>query len=379
MSGAGPLAPPAMLGVLGGGQLGRYFVIAARKMGYRVTVLDPDADSPAGSLADRHLAAAYDDAGALDELARTCAAATTEFENVPAQSLERLAQSIRVAPSPACVRTAQDRILEKRFFEAQGVPVGPWRAIESEADLAAAKEFPGILKRARFGYDGKGQTRVADAAKARAAWQTKERAPCVLEALLPLDTEVSVVLARSAAGEVRAFPVVENRHRNGTLDVSLAPARVAPALAEEAVKSASAIAQALDYVGVLAVEFFVSGGKLYANEMAPRPHNSGHYTIDACAADQFEQQVRALAGLPLAAPRLLSPACMVNLMGELWAKGEPDWLAVLGTAHTSLHLYGKRAARAGRKMGHFTVLDAERDAALAQALRLRKRLGIPDA
>lgn len=379
MSGAKPLLPPAMLGVLGGGQLGRYFVIAARKMGYRVTVLDPDADSPAGSLADRHLAAAYDDAGALDELARTCAAATTEFENVPAQSLERLARSIRVAPSPACVRIAQDRILEKRFFEAQGVAVGAWRAIESEADLAAAREFPGILKRARFGYDGKGQTRVADAAKTRAAWETKDRAPCVLEALLPLDTEVSVVLARPGAGEVRAFPVVENRHRNGTLDVSLAPARVAPALAEEAVKSASAIAQALDYVGVLAVEFFVSGGKLYANEMAPRPHNSGHYTIDACAADQFEQQVRALAGLPLAEPRLLSPACMVNLMGELWAKGEPEWLAVLGAAQTALHLYGKRSARAGRKMGHFTVLDPERDAALARALRLRKHLGIPDA
>ncbi len=378
MSGAAPLLPPAMLGVLGGGQLGRYFVIAARRMGYRVTVLDPDADSPAGSLADRHLAAAYDDAAALDEMARTCAAATTEFENVPAQSLERLARSIRVAPSPECVRIAQDRILEKRFFEAQGLPVGTWRAIESEGDLAAATEFPGILKRARFGYDGKGQTRVADAAQARAAWEAKGRVPCVLEALLPLDAEVSVVLARSAGGDVRAFPVAENRHRNGTLDVSLAPARVAPAIAEAAVTSASAMAQALGYVGVLGVEFFVSRGRLTANEMAPRPHNSGHYTIDACGADQFEQQVRALAGLPLAAPRLLSPACMVNLLGELWDKGEPDWLALLGAPNTALHLYGKRAARAGRKMGHFTVLEADRDQALARALELRARLGIGD-
>jgi len=367
-----------MLGVLGGGQLGRYFVIAARKMGYRVTVLDPDAGCPAGGLADRHLVAAYDDAGALDEMARSCAAATTEFENVPAQSLERLAESIRVAPAPACVRIAQDRILEKRFFEAQGVPVGPWRAIEAAADLAAAAEYPGILKRARFGYDGKGQTRVADAAQARAAWESKERAPCVLEALLPLDAEVSVVLARAADGEARAFPVAENRHRNGTLDVSLAPARVAPALAEEAVRSAGALARALGYVGVLAVEFFVSRGRLYANEMAPRPHNSGHYTIDACRPDQFEQQVRALAGLPLAEPRLLTPACMVNLLGELWEKGEPDWRALLGAPHTALHLYGKLAARAGRKMGHFTVLEADREAALARALELRARLGIGD-
>ena len=367
-----------MLGVLGGGQLGRYFVMAARRMGYRVTVLDPDAASPAASLADRHLAAPYDDPGALDELARTCAAATTEFENVPAESLERLARSIRVAPAASCVRIAQDRILEKRFFEAQGVPVGAWHAVESESDLAKGACYPGILKRARFGYDGKGQTRVADAAQARAAWEAKGRVPCVLEAVLPLELEVSVVLARSAAGEVRAFPLAENRHRHGTLDVSLAPARVAAALAEQALGAAGRLARELGYVGVLAVEFFVSGGRLYANEMAPRPHNSGHYTIDACSADQFEQQVRALAGLPLAAPRLLTSACMVNLLGELWEKGEPDWLALLGSPHTALHLYGKRTARAGRKMGHFTVLDAERDAALARALALRERLGIGD-
>ena len=378
MSGAGPLLPPAMLGVLGGGQLGRYFVMAARRMGYRVTVLDPDGASPAASLADRHLAAAYDDADALDELARTCAAVTTEFENVPAQSLERLARSIRVAPAPSCVRIAQDRILEKRFLESQGVPVGAWHAVESEADLARSASYPGILKRARFGYDGKGQTRVADAAQARAAWEAKSRVPCVLEALLPLDLEVSVVLARSASGEVRAYPLAENRHRNGTLDVSLAPARLASALTAQALEVAAHLAHSLGYVGVLAVEFFVSGGRLYANEMAPRPHNSGHYTIDACNADQFEQQVRALAGLPLADPCLLSPACMVNLLGELWENGEPDWLAILGAPQTALHLYGKRRARAGRKMGHFTVLDADRDAALARALSLRARLGIGD-
>ena len=372
-----------MLGMLGGGQLGRYFVIAARKLGYRVTVLDPDPESPAACMADRHLVADYEDADALAEIAATCAAVSTEFENVPAASLARLAQSLRVAPSAECVAIAQDRIREKGFFRDCGLPVGAFRAIEAAADLEAAVEFPGILKRARFGYDGKGQARVADRAEARAAWESFGGVSCVLEALVPLDLEVSVVLARAADGEVRAFPVAENRHTNGILDVSIAPARVPQALAEEAVRIASALAGRMNYVGTLGVEFFVSGGALLLNEIAPRPHNSGHYTIDACPGDQFEQQLRALCGLPLVAAQAHSPAVMVNLLGDIWNRGgtpgaAPDWTRVLGTPGARLHLYGKSEPRAGRKMGHFTLLDASRDAAVERALALRAALGVGD-
>ncbi len=379
-----------MLGMLGGGQLGRYFVIAARKLGYRVTVLDPDPDSPAACMADRHLIADYEDPKALAEIAATCAAVSTEFENVPAASLAQLASRLRVAPSADCVVIAQDRIREKGFFKESGLPVGPFRSIESRQDFEHASEFPGILKRARFGYDGKGQARVADRAEAVAAWETFGRVPCVLEALVALDLEVSVVLARASDGEVRAFPVAENRHTNGILDMSIAPARVPDALAAEAVRIASALAAKMGYVGTLGVEFFVSGGQLLLNEIAPRPHNSGHYTIDACPGDQFEQQLRALCGLPLADARALSPAVMVNLLGDIWEEGQgeagaeglrgraPDWTLVLGTPGARLHLYGKTDPRIGRKMGHFTVLDASRDAALERALALRSALGIAD-
>ncbi len=369
-----------MLGMLGGGQLGRYFVIAARKLGYRVTVLDPDPDSPAACMADRHLVADFEDPQALDEIAATCAAVSTEFENVPAASLARLAASLRVAPSAECVAIAQDRIREKGFFRDSGLPVGAFRAVTVPQDLEDAGEFPGILKRARFGYDGKGQARVANRVEAVAAWEAFGRVPCVLEALVPLDLEVSVVLARAADGEVRAFPVAENRHTNGILDVSIAPARVPDALAEEAVRIASSLAAKMGYVGTLGVEFFVSGGRLLLNEIAPRPHNSGHYTIDACPGDQFEQQLRALCALPLADARALAPAVMVNLLGDIWEGGiAPDWARVLGTPGARLHLYGKNEPRAGRKMGHITVLDASRDAAIERALALRAALGIPDA
>ena len=369
-----------MLGMLGGGQLGRYFVIAARKLGYRVTVLDPDPESPAACMADRHLVAAFEDPAALEELASSCAAVSTEFENVPAASMARLAERVRVAPAADCVLVAQDRIREKSFFRDSGLPVGAFRAVRSAADLEAAVEFPGILKRARFGYDGKGQARVADRAEALAAWQAFGGVDCVLEALVPLDLEVSVVLARSAAGEVRAFPVAENRHTNGILDVSIAPARVPQALATEAVRIASELAGKLGYVGTLGVEFFVSGGKLLLNEIAPRPHNSGHYTIDACAGDQFEQQLRALCGLPLSEGAIHTPAVMVNLLGDIWPEaGCPDWARVLAVPGARLHLYGKTEPRPGRKMGHVTVLDASRDAAVERALALRAALGIGDA
>ncbi|MGE0874904.1 MAG: 5-(carboxyamino)imidazole ribonucleotide synthase [Burkholderiales bacterium] len=374
----GPLLPPAMLGVLGGGQLGRYFVIAARQMGYRVTVVDPDRDSPAGALADRHIVADYGDRAALDELAAACAAITTEFENVPAESMSYLARTRRVAPSAQCVAISQDRIREKSAMVDNGLPVGPYAPVLEAKDLERPELYPAVLKRARFGYDGKGQARVADADQARAAWQGLGAVPCVLERAVALDCEVSVVVARGDDGVTAPFVVVENEHRAGILDVSIAPARVPAALAREAQEMAARLAAALGYVGVLGVEFFVTAGRLLVNEIAPRPHNSGHYTIDACVTNQYEQQVRALCGLPLGDARLLSPAVMVNVLGDAWRGGEPDWAAVLAEPRARLHLYGKASARAGRKMGHFTVLDADRDRAVDAALALRARLGIGD-
>ncbi len=373
-----PILPPATLGVLGGGQLGRFFVIAARQMGYRVTVLDPDAESPAGALGDRHIAAKFDDRAALDALAADCAAITTEFENVPAESMAYLARSRRVAPSAECVAISQDRVREKAALAKHGFPLGAYANIERDADLDRAELYPAVLKRARFGYDGKGQARVASPAEARKAWSAFERAPCVLERLLALDCEVSVVVARGEDGATAPFTVAENRHRHGILDVSIAPARVGAALAGEAQAMAAKLAGALGYVGVLGVEFFVSKGRLLVNEIAPRPHNSGHYTIEACVTSQYAQQVRALCGLPLGEARLLSPAVMVNVLGDAWRNGDPPWDAVFAEPRAKLHLYGKASARPGRKMAHITVLDAEIERALEAALALRARLGIGD-
>lgn len=368
------ILPPAWLGVLGGGQLGRFFVIAARQMGYRVVVLDPDPESPAGSLADRHLVADFDDTAALDEMAAACEAITTEFENVPAESLAYLATRRRVAPSAECVSIAQDRIREKAALLRGGFPVGPYAAIEREGDLERAQLYPAILKRARFGYDGKGQARVASSAEARSAWASFDGAPCVLERLLPLDCEVSVVVARGTDGATRPFTVAENEHRHGILDVSIVPARVSRELGRAAEEMASRLAAELGYVGVLGVEYFVSEGKLLVNEIAPRPHNSGHYTIDACVTSQYAQQVRALCAMPLGDTRLLTPAVMINVLGEAWRNGQPPWDAVFAEPRAKLHLYGKSAARPGRKMAHITVLDGDLAAALAAARVLRSRL-----
>ena len=373
-----PIVPPAWLGVLGGGQLGRFFVTAARSMGYRVAVLDPHADSPAGALADRHLAADYDDQRALDALAGLCAAVTTEFENVPADSLALLAQHVRVAPSADCVRIAQDRIREKAAMRSLGLPVGPYAPIEKAQDLERAALYPAILKTARFGYDGKGQQAVRCIEDAAAAWARFGRVPCVLEQRLELEREVSAIVARGASGEMRVFAVAENSHRNGILDVSTVPARVAPAIAARAQELAAMLAEGISYEGVLGVEFFVVAGELFVNEIAPRPHNSGHYTMDACASSQYVQQVRALCGLPLGDERLLSPATMVNLLGEAWRDGEPRWRTLLQEPRAALYLYGKASARPGRKMGHFTVLDADAAQAYERALALRAELGIGD-
>jgi 5-(carboxyamino)imidazole ribonucleotide synthase len=369
--------PDAMLGMLGGGQLGRMFTLAAHSMGYRVTVLDPDPLSPAGAIADVHLKAAYQDREALQQLAETCVAVTTEFENVPADSLRWLASHCTVRPGGDAVAVAQDRIREKAFFRACNLGVAPYAVIESDADIAQAPAslFPGILKRARFGYDGKGQVRVANADEARKAFKDMGSESCVLEQRIALKCEISAVVARGADGAGRSFPVSENRHRMGILDVSIVPARVAPELAKQGEEWALRIADKLNYCGVLAVEFFVTeSGELLVNEMAPRPHNSGHYTIDACVTSQFEQQVRTLCGLPLGDTKLLSPVVMVNLLGEAWQQGAPQWDRVLNLPDAKLHLYGKHEARGGRKMGHYTVLDHSAEAALQKALITRAAL-----
>ena len=379
-----PILPPATLGLLRGGQLGRYFVQAARELGYQVWVLDPDPDCPAGHLSNRHLAAGFDDAAALAALAANCAAITTEFENVPAASLEQLSRSVSVRPGAGAVAVCQDRRTEKGFVTEQGLRCGPWVVVDSPADIAQAPDtlFPGILKTARLGYDGKGQSRVATRAEAVAAFDAVGGRACVLEALLPLDLEISVVLARTASGETACFPVVENQHRNGILDISIAPARLSPALADQARDCARRIASALDYVGTLGVEFFVSGGSLFVNELAPRPHNSGHYTLDACHTSQYEQQVRALCGLPLGDPTAHSAAVMVNLLGDLWfdqgLPREPDWASLLARPALRLRLYGKTAARPGRKMGHYTVVGPELEPAIPTALAARAALGMED-
>lgn len=368
------LVPPATLGMLGGGQLGRFFVIAARELGYRTWVLDPDPSSPAGAVADRHLVAAYDDDVALDELAAGCAAVSTEFENVPAATLARLAAATVVHPSAEAVSVCQDRIAEKTFLRAFGCV--PFAVLRSADDLGQVPPslFPGILKTARLGYDGKGQVTVERADELPDAFASLGGAEAILEQRVPLDLELSVVLARGADGDVRAFPPAENRHVNGILDTSIVPAAVDDDLRDAAVVLASDVAAALSFVGTLGVELFVSGGRLLVNEIAPRPHNSGHFTLDGCVTDQFEQQLRALCGLPLGDPRAHSATVMVNLLGDVWSGGEPDWAALLAVPELRLHLYGKAEPRPGRKMGHFTAVAPDRDAALRAAAAGRAAL-----
>jgi 5-(carboxyamino)imidazole ribonucleotide synthase len=372
------ILPGATLGVLGGGQLGRMFVLQARTMGYRVMVLDPDPGSPAGQMADVHLRAAYSDPHALDRLAAACAAVTTEFENVPAEALERLERSCRVRPPVKAVALAQDRISEKGFLERAGFATAPFRPVRNEEELRAAVravKLPALLKTSRLGYDGKGQAPIERPEEAAAAFAAVGGVECVLEEWLALETELSVVLARGDDGAIATFPVGENRHRNGILETTVVPARVPRRTAEEALATARRVAGALEYVGVLGVEMFVAnGGRIYVNEIAPRPHNSGHYTLDACSTDQFEQQLRALCGLPLAEPRLLTPVAMVNLLGDLWQAGPPRWEEVFRRPGVRLHLYGKAEPRPGRKMGHLNCLADDPDRALALALEARNAL-----
>ena len=379
------LPPGATLGVLGGGQLGRMFAHAAQAMGYFTAVLDADADSPAGRISHHHIRTAYDDPEGLAQLASLCDAVTTEFENVPAVALAALAGQCPVAPAARAVAVAQDRAQEKAHFVACGVPCAPHAVIETAEQLAAVPTslLPGILKTARLGYDGKGQVRVQTAAELAAAWVQLGRVPCVLEQMLPLAFECSVIVARGHDGATVHLPVQRNLHRDGILAVTeVHEGNVPPALASQAVEAAISIANGLQYVGVLCVEFFVlQDGRLVVNEIAPRPHNSGHYSQNACDVSQFELQVRTMAGLPLVQPRLHSAAVMLNLLGDLWfTQGDtaqtPPWEAVLQLPGAHLHLYGKSAAKHGRKMGHLNITAATPEAARATALQAAALLGI---
>jgi 5-(carboxyamino)imidazole ribonucleotide synthase len=382
---AGPDGAPAMLGVMGGGQLARMFVHAAQALGYRTAVLDPDASSPAGLVSHLHLRCAYDDAAGLAQLAQQCVAITTEFENVPAPSLAWLAAQRPVAPRAEAVAVCQQRAAEKAHFLRSGVPCAPHALVDETTPLQAldASLFPAILKTAQLGYDGKGQRQVGSLPDLPAAWDALQRVPCVLEKRLPLRHEISVIVARGADGQWVHLPVQQNLHRDGILAVTQVPAPdVAPALAATAVEQAARLAASMDYVGVLCVEFFVlADGTLVANEMAPRPHNSGHYSIDACDVSQFELQVRCMAGLPLATPRQHSPAVMLNLLGDLWFAGEdlrtPPWDRVLALPGVHLHLYGKAEARRGRKMGHLNVTAIDAATALRVALEAAALLRLP--
>ena len=381
-----PIPPGAWLGLLGGGQLGRMFCMAAQSLGYKVAVLDPGNDSPAGSVADQHVHADYLDPAGLARLASLVRAATTEFENVPADALAFLARNARVSPTASSVAIAQDRIREKTFLADHGFGVVPFAVLRSAGEAANAGDalLPGIVKSARMGYDGKGQVRVRTRDDVGAAFARMGGVTCVLERFVDLACEVSVIVARTAAGATTTWPVAENQHRDGILDASIVPARVDAALAERARDVATRVATALDYRGILCVEMFVTrGGELLVNELAPRPHNSGHYTIDACVTSQFEQQARVMAGLPLGDTRQHEPAVMLNLLGDIWfgsdaAKArEPDWTCVLRHPQAKLHLYGKSEPRRGRKMGHVTCLAPTLDEALDVARTIKRDLGIP--
>jgi len=377
---------PRTLGVMGGGQLGRMFVHAAQSMGYFTAVLDPDAQSPAGRVSHHHIQTAYTDPEGLKQLVACSTAVTTEFENVPAPALRELALHRPVYPGADAVAIAQDRAAEKAHFVKYGVPCAPYAVIDSPAQLEAASALdllPGILKTSRMGYDGKGQVRVKDADALRAAWQDLKQVPCVLEKMLPLALECSVIVARGHDGHMVHFPVQRNLHREGILAVTeVFEGHLPKALQSQAITAARAIAQGVGYVGVLCVEFFaLQDGSLVVNEMAPRPHNSGHYTLNACDVSQFELQVRTLAGLPLTQPRQHSAAIMLNLLGDLWldaqhVQREPDWAAVLALPGTHLHLYGKTEARKARKMGHLNVTGASVKQVRDVALKAAAILGI---
>lgn len=374
------ILPDASLGVLGGGQLGRMFTLAAHSMGYRVVVLDPDPHSPAGLIADQHIKADYRDRAALQMLGDECAAITTEFENIPADSLEFLEQYCPVRPGADAVRIAQNRIHEKTFIQQHGLATAPFAAIYEDTDIDevfAGLTPPLLMKTASMGYDGKGQLPANTPDEARVAFSQMGDAPCIIEERVELEREISVVLARNINGETAIYPVAENRHENGILDTTIVPSAADASITATAIDMARQLAAAMNYCGVLAVEFFCTRqGELLINEIAPRPHNSGHFTVDACATSQFEQQVRMMCGLKPSNTQLLSPVVMTNLTGDIWGDSDPAWQHVLNEPGAHLHLYGKREARPGRKMGHINCLADEVDDALEITARIRAALNI---
>jgi 5-(carboxyamino)imidazole ribonucleotide synthase len=362
MSDRQSILPGATLGVMGSGQLGRMFAIAARRMGYRVHTFSPDYDTPTGQVADREVTAGYDDEAAVRDFAKGIHVLTFEFENVPSRTVEWAAEHCPVRPSGRVLHICQHRLREKEFLANAGIPVAPFRRVESASQLiAAAGEIglPGVLKTAAFGYDGKGQRKLQAGDDLTAAWQPFEGLPAVLEKFVAFDREISVIVARGIDGAMSTWPVCENEHANHILDVTLCPARISDAVASNARELAKSIAHALDLTGVLAVEMFLmADGRIFVNELAPRPHNSGHFSFDASVTSQFEQQVRAVCGLPLGSTESLRPAAMANLLGDLWAAGEPDWAAAAAFPEVKIHLYGKTTPKPGRKMGHLTAFGA---------------------
>lgn len=371
------ILPGSTIGVLGSGQLGRMFTIAARRLGYRVHVFSPDDDTPTGQVADVEIQARYDNLEAVTDFAQQVDVVTFEFENVPAETIGAVERFAPVYPSGHVLHTTQQRIREKTFLHSAGIPVTPFRAICCEDDLIAARDdkFPGVLKTAAWGYDGKGQIKVESSDDLESAWNELNRSEAVLERFVDFERELSVVAARGHDGKVALYPPIVNKHCNHILDVSITPADLPQNVSEEAHDITHVILAELGLVGVLCVEFFLTtDGKLLVNELAPRPHNSGHLTIDAHTTCQFEQQVRAVCGLPLGAVTQLRPAAMVNLLGDLWQDGEPNWFQALAEKDVKLHLYGKREALVGRKMGHMTALAETSEAAVERALKARKLL-----
>lgn len=379
MSGSEVILPGATLGVMGSGQLGRMFAIAARRMGYRVHTFSPDYDTPTGQVADKEITASYDDETAVRDFAKGISALTFEFENVPAQTIDWAAEHCPVRPGRNVLHTCQHRLREKEFLSGAGLPVAPFWKVDSAEDLKAAlalTEGGGVLKTAAFGYDGKGQRKLTGKEDAATVWaEFTASGPCqaVLEKLISFEREISVIVARGHDGAMLTWPVCENEHVNHILDVTYCPARISETVATNARKLAELAAKSLDLVGVLAVEMFLcADGSIIINELAPRPHNSGHFSFDASVTSQFEQQVRAVCGLPLGSTDSLQPAAMANLLGDIWSNGEPDWTAAAQFPEVKIHLYGKAGAKPGRKMGHLTAFGTDVNAA-AEKVRAAKR------
>lgn len=374
----GVILPGNTIGIFGGGQLGRMIAIAAKRMGYRVIVLDPTPDCPAAQVADDEITAPYTDVEAAKELASRCDVVTAEFENVPAETLEAIEPFVPVRPSSRVLRIAQNRITEKTFLAEHGFPVPNFRPVRSQEELLRAVSeigCPAVLKTATGGYDGKGQARIEHPHEAEKAWERLGKVNCVLEEFVPLEREVSVIVARNLRGEGAVYPVAENTHAHHILDTSVMPAHIPSALARQAQELAQAIAEALGVIGLLCVEMFIAqDGRLLVNELAPRPHNSGHQTFDAAVTSQFEQLVRSICGLPLGSTELYRPAAIANLLGDLWEDREPNWVKALELPEVKLHLYGKAEPRPGRKMGHLTATAATPDEALQKVLEARRRL-----